>query len=130
VVILLVTVALLALIRLGWMPAGMPRRSRRVAGRRKKRAESRDVAFYQRLEKLLSGHGLHRQSSQTAREFADQAGQTIAVRTGSDQVRDCVLQVTDAYYRVRFGHLTLDENQAAAVAQSTRRIEESLKRKD
>jgi hypothetical protein len=123
---LLVLVILLAWLKLGWMPGSIGRRGRHVAESRE-RMRNVDITFFQRLEKLLHGYGLDRRHSQTAREFAEQAGAAIAQQTGHQRVTTWILLVTEAYYGVRFGRLTLDDDQAVAVAQATRQIEQVLK---
>ncbi len=73
------------------------------------------VEFYDRLETLLSRQGLVRDAAQTQREFAAAAGARIAARTGRSQLQSMPAQVVEAFYRVRFGRLPLDNPQTEAV---------------
>ncbi len=86
---------------------------------------ARDVAFYRRLENLLSRYGLTRCDSQTHREFARESGATIATSTGKIEIADLPLAIVDAFYQVRFGEKALAGDQAAAIDQALERIQQA-----
>jgi len=90
---------------------------RRLAGRDASAAAGRaeNVEFYRRLEVLLARHGLVRTAGQTQREFAAAAGLRLAAAAGQPRLAGLPCQVADAFYRVRFGRLPLDNPQAQAV---------------
>ncbi len=59
----------------------------------------------------------------TAREFARAAGEVLARQAGDEQLAPLPLEVAEAFYRVRFGHVPLDRSQAEAVEQALSRLE-------
>ena len=81
-----------------------------------------EVEFYRRLEALLANRGLVRRTGQTQREFADSAGSALAAVSGETGLELMPLCVAEAFYRVRFGRLPLDNDQAQAVEQALDRI--------
>ena len=85
-----------------------------------------DVPFYKSLEKMLAREGIHRQASQTQREFAFAAGAQLADRPTLSSVAGLPRQVADAFYRVRFGGHTLDNTQAQAVEQALSELGRAL----
>lgn len=80
------------------------------------------VEFYRRLESTLARFGLARSPSQTQREFARQAGMTIAVSTGEPHLADLPGQVVEVFYCVRFGGARLEPPQAEAVEQALKQL--------
>ncbi len=86
---------------------------------------ARDVAFYRRLEDLLSRYGLTRSESQTHREFARESGTTIATSIGKIEIADLPLAIVNAFYQVRFGEEALAGDQVAAIDQALERIEQA-----
>ena len=92
----------------------------RLFGRATRQAARRraEVEFYRRLETVLLRHGLERHAGQTQREFALLAGQNLAERTGQAELAPLPPEVTEAFYRVRFGRLALDTAQAQTVEQA------------
>lgn len=93
-----------------------------IGGRNKTRSR---VEFYHRLETVLARHGLTRPPQQTPREFARQAGPTLAQATGQDALAAIPSQIAEAFYRVRFGGLTLDPAQTAAIEASLAQLEDA-----
>jgi hypothetical protein len=83
------------------------------------------VEFYRRLEAILVRFALVRPASQTQREFAREAGRKIAASTGHDHLAHLPGQVVEAFYRVRFGNVPLDNLQADAVEQALRQLKQS-----
>jgi hypothetical protein len=97
---------------------------RRLSGRRPKHRDSPrvEVEFYRRLEALLAARGLVRSAGQTQREFACSAGCSLAAVCGETGLALLPVRVAEAFYRVRFGRLPLDNAQAEAVEQSLAQI--------
>jgi transglutaminase-like putative cysteine protease len=68
-----------------------------------------EVLIYRRLAQLLSKHGLDRPPTETQQEFARRAGVYLTARgTETEPVAEVPVQVVDAFYRIRFGHLSLE----------------------
>jgi transglutaminase-like putative cysteine protease len=110
---------------LTWLAWRMARKLwRRLCGRPPKGRESRqiEVEFYRRLEALLAARGLVRSAAQTQREFARSAGSSLAAACGQAGLALLPVRVAEAFYRVRFGRLPLDNDQQAAVEQALARI--------
>jgi protein-glutamine gamma-glutamyltransferase len=108
---------LIALVRLGryflrrfdfsWLrPIG------RLRGRRSA------VAFYARLEDLLSRRGRSRRPAETAREYVEHAIRELSLARG-----DILRQTVEAFYRVRFGGAELSAAEARAVDQALADLE-------
>jgi hypothetical protein len=71
-------------------------------------ALSAGVVFYRRLTQLLAEYGIERPPGETQSEFARRAIVFLTGRgSGTETVADVPRLVVDAFYRVRFGHLTL-----------------------
>jgi len=96
----------------------------RLVGRRQPaaRGDPSRVEFYRRLEVLLARGGHVRRPAQTQREFAAAAGTALAASTDRPRVRTLVLDVAEAFYRVRFGNLPLDTDGAAAIERALREL--------
>jgi protein-glutamine gamma-glutamyltransferase len=104
----------------GWLLARRARRfGWRGLGRRGSRARGRgvEIAFYRRFERLMARRGLVRASAQTQREFAAAAGDRLVAHTGDGRWAALPPVIADAFYRVRFGQMPLDNLQAQAVEQ-------------
>ena len=97
---------------------------RRLSGRQPKSRHGLqiEVEFYRRLEGLLAKRGLVRRDNQTQREFAAWAGSALAAVSGETGLELMPLRVADAFYRVRFGRLPLDNTQSQAVEQALAQI--------
>ncbi len=79
----------------------------------------RIVEFYARLETLLAKLDIHRPAVQTQREFALLAGERLAVlEPEADGLRTLPEQITEAFYRVRFGERPLSPEQADRIDHS------------
>jgi len=100
-----------------WRLAGRSDPAARGAGAR--------VEFYRRLEAVLARFGLTRPASQTQREFAREAGMTIATSTGEHHLAALPGRVVEAFYRVRFGGTPLDSPQAEEVEQALRQLKQA-----
>lgn len=86
----------------------------------------RIVQFYQRLETLLGGLGLHRRPAQTQREFALQAATQLAATEEHASVAGVPEAVVQAYYRVRFSDWIPSTEQAAQITSDLDRLEEMV----
>ncbi|MGA2796661.1 MAG: DUF3488 and transglutaminase-like domain-containing protein [Thermoguttaceae bacterium] len=97
---------------------------RRLSGRQPKSRHGPqiEVEFYRRLEGLLAKRGLVRRAAETQREFANFAGSALAVGSGESGLQLMPLSVAEAFYKVRFGRLPLDNTQSEAVEQALARI--------
>ncbi len=83
------------------------------------------VDFYRRLEAVLARHGQVRPAALTPREFALAAGRRMAESTGQEQLAPLPELIVEAFYRVRFGQIPLDETQSEAVRAALEALEES-----
>jgi len=119
---------LLAILALGaaWWAYRRWLRPLLALGGRARRGQQAKVDFYRRFEALLARRGLVRRPSQTQREFAAHAARQLAEATGDAQLPALLLQLSEAFYRVRFGQLPLDEPRAAAVQQALVRVGEAV----
>ncbi len=97
----------------------------------KRRRTSRPVEFYERFESILSSHGLRRPECQTQHEFAVVAGAQLAETPGMQHASLLPRRIADAFYRVRFGHIDLDKDDAQAIEHDISELAATLgKRKD
>jgi transglutaminase-like putative cysteine protease len=98
---------------------------RMLADRRAKRRRGPriEVEFYRRLEHLLKKNGLARPLGQTPREFACVAGEWLAAETGERRLLPLLARIVEAYYRVRYGCLPLDNQQSQEVEQILKDVE-------
>ena len=77
-----------------------------------------EIAFYRRFESLMARQGLVRAAAQTQHEFAAAAGARLASLTGESRLAALPAMIADAFYRVRFGQMPLDNLQTQAVEQA------------
>jgi hypothetical protein len=84
------------------------------------------VEFYQRFERLLGRLGIARHRSQTQREFAAQAARRLANDSRLPSIDSLTDQIIDAFYRVRFGQVSLAEHETKAIEIGLSRLEEDL----
>jgi hypothetical protein len=83
----------------------------------------RVIEFYARLEELLGSLGIRRSAEQTQREFAEAASSRLAALGASDgAIANLPREITDAFYRVRFGEAALDAGQSAGIQQALDRL--------
>ena len=76
------------------------------------------VLFYDQFEALLARHGMRRSPGQTPREFAVEVGGQMADAAHWQHASSLPRRVVDAFYRVRFGAVTLDREEEEAVQQT------------
>lgn len=79
----------------------------------------RRVEFYERFTRLMQSLDLQRAESQTQQEFARQAALALQPRLQSVGMTSGPAEISDLFYKVRFGDVTLAENDC-------RRVEELL----
>jgi protein-glutamine gamma-glutamyltransferase len=90
--------------------------------------EGKNVEFYRRWEAVFRRWGLDRHPCQTPREFAGEAGGRLAELAGQPHLRQAANRVIDAFYEVRFGGATLDDQQTADVEQALQHIQQAARR--
>ncbi len=95
-----------------WLPRLRIRWRSQSKSRRGRRDSS--VAFYVRLERLLRRWGIRRDPNQTQREFAAVAAAQLS-RRQLDTPGDLPEEIVQAFYRVRFGHVSLSTSQHAHI---------------
>ncbi len=96
----------------------------RILRRRKRHRQG--VDFYERFQKLLAKDGLSRDAFQTQREFANQVEQdrkNQLAASGLDHFPD---DITDLFYRVRFGERPLSESESQTISKELQRLESCL----
>jgi hypothetical protein len=76
------------------------------------------VAFYNRLEDLLSRRGRSRRPAETAQEYVDHAIRELSLLHG-----DALRQLVAAFYRVRFGGDALDKTESQEIEKALADLE-------
>ncbi|MGD9721912.1 MAG: DUF3488 and DUF4129 domain-containing transglutaminase family protein [Pirellulales bacterium] len=89
-------------------------------------AEPPTLEMYRRLETALARQGFQRSPSQTAHEFAVQAGGHLAESIELQRVSHLPRRVVESFYRVRFGGRALDNREAEAVEHALGELEAAL----
>ncbi len=84
------------------------------------------IEFYERFARLMQTQGLRRGPAQTQHEFALQASDLLAQRLKSAGVIDVPAEISELFYRVRFGDETLSEEEAAKAELLLSRLEHAL----
>lgn len=84
------------------------------------------VDFYEEMVAMCSRHGIQRDESQTHREFADSLYQRLNGAPSREQVAQLPRQIVEAFYRVRFGGVTLDGGERNEIDQSLATLREAL----
>jgi transglutaminase-like putative cysteine protease len=106
---------------LAWLGLLLFRIGRRLAARwtgnhaRRRGRRGVEIAFYRRFEGLMARQGLVRAAAQTQREFAAAAGVRLASLSGENRLAALPATIADAFYRVRFGQMPLDNLQSRAI---------------
>lgn len=93
------------------------------------RGDAIQVEFYRRFEELLARYDFVRLAGQTQRELAALVAQRIGVIAPAFAVAG-PQHVVDAFYRVRFGRQTLDNNEAQAIEQALFELEGALEKSE
>ncbi len=87
-----------------------------VEGRRANRAARGQIEFYRRFERMLARHGIRRAKGQTPLELARTAANRLAAANGSSQAAVALPgRLVSIFYRVRFGHSSLEVSEVEAV---------------
>lgn len=86
------------------------------------------IEFYQRFTRILARHGLRRQRSQTQLEFAEAARDRLASQL-PDSLLPLPVELTQLFYRVRFGNLALTEQERRWLDDRLKDLESGLKRR-
>ncbi len=84
------------------------------------------LEIFRRLEAALRKRGLARMPGQTPYEFALVAGGELAESIEHRRLAPLPRRVVEAFYRVRFGHRTLDNQEADAVEHALVELELAL----
>ena len=105
---------------------------RRTAHARRIEAEanSRQVEFYSRLEGMLRLHGLVRGHAETQREFLLGIPGYFEAKPEATASSPFLRTVASAFYRVRFGGHTLDNQEVVAVQQALAKLEHLFQEAD
>ena len=120
---------LLGAVLAGWLGRGLWRRGRQLWRRLSGRAAAPArcarprIEFYRRFEGLLARQGLVRAAGQTPRELARLAAERIVTDTGRQDLAAVPGRIVDAFYRVRFGGLPLDNPRREAVEHGLAELE-------
>jgi hypothetical protein len=99
--------------------------SLRSQGGRRRRARQR-VEFLERFIRLMNLRGIQNQESETPREFAHVSQRTLAAELARAELTSFPADLTELYYRVRFGDEPLSDDEDSAVNEKLDRLEKSL----
>ena len=84
------------------------------------------IEFYERYRGILAALGLHRETSQTQREFSRNVEGELSVLLTSSGLIDLPLELADQFYRVRFGAVPLEDDEIRNLDDSLNRLEACL----
>lgn len=84
--------------------------------------------FYRKMLTMLEPHGLKRAPSQTHREFASLACERLSEYPESAFLKETVNNLTELFYRVRFGEQELDPARQQEVKQTLEKLASTLPR--
>jgi hypothetical protein len=87
------------------------------------------VEFYHRFVSLAARRGVRPSAAETAREFARQVERVLGEPLRSAQLATFPSELTELYYRVRFGGESLAQAEAAQIEPRLRLFEEHLLRR-
>jgi hypothetical protein len=109
----------------GWIGRIMDWLANRLPARRRdsKRAV---VAFYEQFQSLVSIAGLVARHDQTQREFARHVEAKLAGRLAPAGLAQFPTQLTEIFYRVRFGHESLESLETADIENRLDRLKMAL----
>ena len=85
----------------------------------RKRIIRTPVLFYQEMLTILKRKGFHRSPEKTPAEFID----GISKELPSEYEQD-LFQLTDLFYKSRFGNYKLNDSEQATIQQSLRRLQQ------
>lgn len=102
----------------------------RLAGRSEPGHQSanarRVVEFYRQFESMLAGAGIMRRRSQTQRELAALASERFAARSPTGTIDGLIDRIVTAFYRVRFGQISLEEQETKAIEDALTTLEDEV----
>lgn len=101
----------------------------RGLSQQRREAESNElfaVEFYERFKRLCANAGLERERSQTQREFGSVVETTWRDPLRVDRSTGVPSELTELFYRVRFGHHTLTPDEAASIDARLTSLERTL----
>lgn len=101
-------------------------RNRRLRNQANMQFTRISIPFYQRLLKLLSRRGWSPLPSQTPAEFASQVQSQLLAKQ-QQVLADIPVALVIPYYAVRFGSVSLDENQTNSLEQQLKALQLGLK---
>lgn len=115
----------------GWLTRRVARRWKRawLHLRRQRRNRRGQVEFYERFKKLCAATGLTREPGQTQREFAVAVHRSWNAMLDHAELDGLPNQLTESFYRVRFGRTRIDDRQAQEIDRQLTRLEQTLPRR-
>jgi len=84
------------------------------------------VEFYRRFESILAGAGIMRRRSQTQRELAALASERFAARSPTGTIDGLIDRIVTAFYRVRFGQMSLEEQETETLEKALTTLEDEV----
>lgn len=84
------------------------------------------IDFYEEFKRVCAAHGLVRDPAQTQQEFAAEAFRKLRQPLTQAGLSDLPADVTDSFYRVRFGSQPLDERSTASMRAQIKSFETAL----
>ncbi|MDP7204301.1 MAG: DUF4129 domain-containing protein, partial [Pirellulaceae bacterium] len=82
--------------------------------------------FFLHFEQLLQEHGFSREPAQTQQEFVRVIEKQLVVRMVDFSGQQLLTRMVETYYRVRFGHQPLDEDQQQLVSREMDQLADLL----
>lgn len=90
------------------------------------RREGNAVEFYLAMEKILASHNLHREPTQTHREFATVVSNRFSEHPRFEFIHKTVDNVTQRFNQVRFGNTKFDDETANQIQQELADLQRTL----
>jgi transglutaminase-like putative cysteine protease len=87
------------------------------------------IAFYDELLQHLESHGLNKQPAWTAKQFARHAETELERLATATAVAAIPQQIVERYYRVRFGHESLNQSETQEIRGMLDRLGSALERR-
>jgi hypothetical protein len=84
--------------------------------------------FYQEMLSLLASEGLEKPATVTPRQYALAAAELLRQHPATADVATVPVRIVDLFYRVRFGHYPLTDQELHEVDQLLERLAEALRR--
>lgn len=107
--------------KISWLrPSWLQRRVTRVDNHR------RSVEFYERFSRLMKRSGHQRGLAQTHDEFVQSMSRHMSQILQDDAMAIRILPISEMFYRVRFGQISLTAEQESAISKLLDQLEQSL----